>query len=208
MASVFRWLALLLAAIVLTAILQPWVVKWLDSVGWYTTPTDTVVPFMNWIAKIIGDTAFPWFAGIVFGLAIGSWAHYMSTRLDNSKPSKEEKFIDLQWLIKSLGDDIWETMRTPSGVYDFNRRSYPLDLKIKSLYSEIRALGISTPDYSTMGNEEYNVGNQAFLQSLIPFSARGQVKVAKQVARENISDFKRAVKSNQIPPKTAINKQP
>lgn len=199
MGKAFRWILALLAVTVFTAIVQPWLVTWLTEAGWYSTPLDAAKPVVNWIARIIGDTAFPWLAGIILGMTIGAWVHFVSTKFDKARPSKEDEFFGLRYRIESLASEIMDSARKADGSYDLNKRNYQVDLKIISLFSEIRTLGIETPDYSGFRDDMYNIGNQAFLQCLVPFSEHGQLKLAKRIAKKSIAEFKDSVNSPQPP---------
>ena len=181
-----RWFFLLFFGVVVTALIEPWLVNWFDSIGWYSAGG----PIVNWIERLIGEAAFPWVAGFAFGLAAGAWSHFAATKFDMSKPSKEDRFYGLRAQIKYLNNEMHDVMRDTRGNYDFDKRSYKVDLKLVSLYSELNALGIKTPDYSACDNQTFNIGNTTFLQLMLTFSEQGQLKLGRKMAVKGIAEFK------------------
>jgi hypothetical protein len=86
MASTFRWIVLFAVALILTALFQPFLDKFLERIGWFSAPGDAVDMAMNWLEQLVGVSAFPWLAGITFGLAAGSWIDSVLRRLDGRHP--------------------------------------------------------------------------------------------------------------------------
>lgn len=106
MGTTIRWLLLFLAALFLTALLEPLAVAELDRRGWYDNPGNAVGFIVNWIAQIVGEANFPWLAGGALGLAAGAWLDRFLRYLDNRV---DPKLVALSERMVSFADKVCGT---------------------------------------------------------------------------------------------------
>jgi hypothetical protein len=202
MGRIVRWSFLFLAALVLTAVFEPPLMDLFRSWGWHEQPEQIPGDVLNWLSGIVGGAAFPWVAGGVLGASMGSWLHYLATRLDNKRPSKPDQFASLSSMIHNVQNELFEGAKSNTGEVDFNGRNRQSDQRIKALYAELRPLGLRPPNYDKDSNQEYNVGHYSYLQTLEPFADRGNLAEAKRQEKLAKAEFTAASRKPQLPPET------
>lgn len=156
---------------------------------------------LNWLVTLVGDAAFPWVAGGLFGAAFGAWSIALATRTDRTRPSRTSRFLDLADFIQNVKTEWMEGLREEDGSINFQKKNYQTSLRLKALYAELRKVGLHPPDYDRATAIEYNVGHHHYLQVLEPFAARGLLAEAKGEAKKAMIEFRAAVQQNQLPAK-------
>ena len=185
---------LFFAALALTALLEPPLMRVFASAGFHDPET-----VLNWIASIIGIEAFPWVASGVLGLAAGAWGHWIAASLDRRRPSQADRFAEMSSLISNVKNEWLQSFSDGFGDYNFSKPNYQVGLRRKVLYAKLDEVGIQAPDFSGLDQESANVGHYAFMMCLEPYAAHGLLKEAKAEAAKTIRDIKAASQSHQRP---------
>lgn len=202
MGRIVRWSFLFLAALVLTAVFEPPLMDLFQSWGWHEQPEQIPGDVLNWLSGIVGGAAFPWVAAGILGASMGSWLHYLATRLDNRRPSKPDQFTGLSNMIHNVRNELFEGAKSTTGEVDFKSRNRQSDLRIKALYAELRSLGLRPPNYDMESNQVYNVGHYSYLQTLEPFADRGNLAEAKRQEKLAKAEFIAASRQLQLKQET------
>jgi hypothetical protein len=53
---------------------------------------------MSWLIDLIGEAAFPWVAGCVFGLAVGAWLDWLLRRIERLRLQPDDRSVALEKL--------------------------------------------------------------------------------------------------------------
>ena len=187
MSQVFRWFIASIAAIFLSALLEPFGVKALTAAGWYDKPASTVGAVMNWLMGYIGVTAFPWVVGSVFGLTAGAWLDWFLRKFDRDKPTKAERLKSFYYDLVPFNGTMRELYeRLNDGVSPRDKWIVPSTFRaeVRSLFLKAKKVGLATPDIDH--KEGYDLLNSlaAYLAELMPLARDGHFKEAKKLSAD------------------------
>lgn len=94
MGKIFRWAAVFLSALALTAIFEPPLTALFAKWGWHERPDGIPSNVLNWLASIVGESIFSWLAGGVIGFSAGLWVHHWASRFDRTRNARAENERD------------------------------------------------------------------------------------------------------------------
>lgn len=117
--------------------------EWLDQQGW-AAPFSSVLSWINRVAiDLMGEAAFPWVAGAMFGLAVGVISHKTWIRVRLAWSKTERFFRKLETLANQILLSIPD-YRGLSGSY--KEIDPALLARIERLFSELRRYDVAIPN--------------------------------------------------------------
>jgi hypothetical protein len=182
MARGLRWLLAFGVALVLTALFQPFLDHFLESIGWFKAPGVAVATAVNWLERLVGVTAFPWVAASVFGLAAGAWLDSILRRLDGRYPmGKKAKARALAPDLQMLALQIDQATR---GIYPVTGRFPGLFSEVEIAISNLVALGFTKEDFEPgqVSPDRALKRVAAQFKFLAPLLRNGDIDKAKAIA--------------------------
>jgi hypothetical protein len=195
--SALRWISLGLLTVVLGALVEPFLVRALTSLGWYANPGDSLDVAVNFPSLIVGEAAFPWIAAVVIGVSAGVWADWVAKKFD--KPARSERFQALHYRLADVSHRLSENLFQQSQGYT---KEFDPDIlaDLTSLFISLHQLGLETPGElagQRIKTAEWRLG---YLRVLTPLARDGHYKPAKKLANEICGELrKQAIGSNDGP---------
>lgn len=195
MGNLIRFVAVFLVLAPFTAMFsEPFFEAIFDGLGWDTE--SWAGPFVQFTMELTAFVLKPdvLYASYVLGaIGFGVWLHWLATRVDSKRPSKADRFSSLSSMIYNVRNEILNGSKNGVGEVDFTSRNRKSELRLRALYSELRSLGLSPPNYDREGNQAFNIGHYSYLQTLEPFAERGNIAEAKRQEKLAKAEFKSAI---------------
>lgn len=182
MANGIKWLVLVLAGAVLSALVQPHIEMLLDRAGWYESPGGMA---MNWLESIVGSGAFPWVAGGALGVAVGVWVDYLARRFDRNRQIERDE-------IAAIAEDMYErSIKIMRSKWTMSETSFAaLTTHVDAVFAVLRKRGFVVPWVELADERDFYLkGVVAYFLTLGPMLRLGLISEAKVAARRVAEDI-------------------
>jgi hypothetical protein len=182
MVGFLRGFSGILVAVVITAVVEPFVIRWLTRLGWYEQPENAVVVAVNWLSRIIGEDAFPWVAAAILGFAGGVWLEVLARRFDASRPTKQQLVaMEQETLAGKLIDTAYameQFVRYPL-LYEAQGPQIQSHIYIVSKELDSRGYAVPMPEPGTL--DEQFTWMAGYFRALAPLVQSGRIEDAKRL---------------------------
>jgi hypothetical protein len=192
MRTVARWILLVIATVFVGALVEPFFVRLLNDLGWYADPGTSVGNAVNFISRIIGETAFHWTAGIVFGLVAGMWIDALLKRLDRAKNEtlralgREEATPLLDEFSKRHRHIMYEHLsKDPAVQFSSLEDMEGLHARTMTMMVSLYKLGVETPILPQPRTDPlgFMVDSLKYIQYVQPLMVAGHIKELRQISK-------------------------
>ena len=197
MGKFIRWPLIFIAALVLTAIFEPPLMEMFRSWGWHDRPEQIAGDVLNWMVRLVGETAFPWIASGTLGLTVGVWLNYFAMSFDKRSPTKAEIFEGKRSSIVMTSialRDLVEHWKYYSTSPD-EQGQWPADIfgKVYALRTDLKKLKIELPRLELIRSEESYVekcsGLINFLDVISELANHGHLDEARSAGKDFTKSF-------------------